>query len=101
MNESHSSSYVSPSSCKSFLFHRNGTASGFIKIYELHHHWKYKTLVGAHGEMGEEGGRQAERGEETVPTGEEEKQEEEEGEKINRERDEEGEDKRREIGGFW
>lgn len=53
MNESHSSSYVS--SCMSFLFHRNGTASGFIKIYELNHHWKYKTLVGARGGMGEEG----------------------------------------------
>lgn len=60
VNKSHSSSSVSSCSCKSFLFHRNGTASGFIKIYELNHHWKYKTLVGAQGEMGEEG-EQAER----------------------------------------
>lgn len=33
------------------MFHWNGTASGFIKIYELNHHWKYKTLVRARGEM--------------------------------------------------
>lgn len=34
------------------MFHWNGTASGFIKIYELNHHWKYKTLVRARGKMG-------------------------------------------------
>lgn len=61
MNESHSSSCVSSCSCKSFVFHRNGTARGFIKIYELNHHWKYKTLVGAQGKMGGEG-EQMERG---------------------------------------
>lgn len=53
VNGSHSSS--SASSCNSFLFQQNGTASGFIKIYGPNHHWKYKTLVGAQGEMGEEG----------------------------------------------
>lgn len=58
ITEGHSSSSVC--SCKSFLFHQNGTASGFIKIYELNHHWKYKTLVGEQGEAGEEG-KQAER----------------------------------------
>lgn len=65
VNKSHSSSSVS--SCKSFLFHPNGTASGFIKIYELNHHWKYKTLVGARGgnERGAEGGREGEVGGET------------------------------------
>lgn len=52
MNESHSSSCVSSCSCKSFVFHRNGTATGFIKIYELNHHRKYKTLVGAGGARG-------------------------------------------------
>lgn len=57
MNESHFSSSVSSCSCQSFLFHRNGTASGFIKIYEPSHHWKYKTLVGAHWEMGGRGGK--------------------------------------------
>lgn len=63
MNESHSSSCVSSCSCKSFVFHRNGTATGFIKIYELNHHRKYKTLVGAQGEVGEVGeeGEQTER----------------------------------------
>lgn len=39
------------------------TASGFIKIYEPNHHWKYKTVVGAQGEIGEER-EQVERGEE-------------------------------------
>lgn len=72
MNKSHSSSSVSSCSCKSFLFHRNGTASGFIKIYELNHHWKYKTLVGAQGEMGGEGGAGGERERETVSAGEDE-----------------------------
>lgn len=48
-NKSHSSSSVYSCSCKSFVFHWNGTASGFIKIYELNYHWKYKTLVGAQG----------------------------------------------------
>lgn len=40
----------------------NGTASGFIKIYELNHHWKYKTLVGSQGEIEweEEGAREDE-----------------------------------------
>lgn len=61
MNKSHSSSSVSSCSCKSFPFQQNGTASGFIKIYELNHHWKYKTLVGAQGKMGEEGEQARER----------------------------------------
>lgn len=52
---SHSSSCASSCSCRSFMFRWNGTASGFIKIYEQNHHWKYKTLAGARGEMGEEG----------------------------------------------
>lgn len=70
VNVSHSSFSVSSCSCSSFLFHRNGTASGFIKIYELNHHWKYKTLVGAQGEMGREGGgRRRQRGKQTVVTG--------------------------------
>lgn len=68
VNESHSSSSVSSCSCKSFLFHRNGTASGFIKIYELNHHWKYKTLVGAQEGMRRGG----EREEAVVPAGEDE-----------------------------
>lgn len=54
-SESHSSSCASSCSCKSFMFRWNGTASGFIKIYERNHHWKYKTLTGARGEVGEEG----------------------------------------------
>lgn len=58
--ESHSSSCASSCSCKSFMFRWNGTASGFIKIYERNHHWKYKTLAGARGEVGE-GGEQMER----------------------------------------
>lgn len=37
------------------MFHWNGTASGFIKIYELNHHWKYKTLVRARGGDGRRG----------------------------------------------
>lgn len=61
MNKSHPSSSVSSCSCKGFLFHRNGTASGFIKIYELNHHWKYKTLVGEQGQMGKGGSGQTER----------------------------------------
>lgn len=44
---SHLSSRVSSRPCMSFMFHWNGTARGFIKIYELNHHWKYKTLVRA------------------------------------------------------
>lgn len=60
MNKHHPSSSVS-FSCKGFLFHQNGTASGFIKIYELNHHWKYKTLVGEQGQMGKGGSGQTER----------------------------------------
>lgn len=56
MSRSHSSSSVSSSSCTSFLFHRKRTASGFIKIYGPNHHWKYKTVVGAQGEIGEGAG---------------------------------------------
>lgn len=52
------------------MFHWNGTASGFIKIYELNHHWKYKTLVRARGEMGGWGG--ASRGEQGWTDNEEE-----------------------------
>lgn len=55
-DKSHSSSSVYSCSCKSFVFHRNGTASGFIKIYELNYHWKYKTLVGAQGRHRRGGG---------------------------------------------
>lgn len=69
MYENHSSSSVYSCFCKSFQFQQNGTASGFIKIYELNHHWKYKTLVGAQGRMGEEG-EQAEREKDMVLAGE-------------------------------
>lgn len=101
ITESHSSSSASSCSCKSFLFHQNGTASGFIKIYELNHRWKYKTLVGAQGEVEGRGSRRREkkrwcRLEKTR------KREKEEmaWERNNRKRWRE-KDKRKEIGGFW